>query len=206
MDRINLRKIAEAVLKPVRDALTCQLRNYDHVLDADEHKKKLKMQLNYITVILDADDSILFSGERMTSLFNRLLILTIEGAEDIKFLGEEEGRLAIRATLDGMRRTTRGDGDDNLQQLIARRYATQEERICAYADYFKKLDPCSSWDEKTDAEVLSRFHIWCGELFGYAHIGKLERNLGRLIGFKIQRCNLPDDQKDTELSQAELAM
>jgi hypothetical protein len=206
MDRVNLRKIANAVLEPVRTALTTQLRNYDHVLDAEEHGKKLKMQLNYITVLIDADDSILFSGERMTSLFNRLMILMLESAEDIKFLGEEAGTAAIRETLDGIRQTTRGDGDDNLQQLIKGRYKTQEERIEAYAEYFKKLDPCSAFDETTDAEVLSRFHIWCGEMIGYVHIGKLERNLGRLIAFKIQRSNIPEDQKDTELSQAELAM
>jgi hypothetical protein len=205
-DRYRLRRIADTVLKPIREHLNMILRNYDHVLDAEERKKTVKWQLKYVTLMMDPKDAILFSGERMTSLMNRWLVLILESAEDIRCLGEEEGIKAINATLDGTRRTTQGDGDDNLQGIIPGRYRNLEERIDRFADMYKLLDPCSAPDEKTDAEVLSRFHIWCGKKLGYVHVGKLERNMGRLIAFKIPRSNLHDDATQTALTQKELAM
>jgi hypothetical protein len=205
-DRYRLRRIADTVLGPIREHLNMTLRNYDHVIDAEERKKQVKWQLKYITLLMDPKDAILFSGERMTSLMNRWLVLILESAEDIRCLGEEEGIKAINATLDGTRRTTQGDGDDNLQGIIPGRYRNLEERIDRFADMYKLLEPCSAADEKTDAEVLSRFHIWCGKKIGYVHIGKLERNMGRLIAFKIPRSNLHDDATQTALTQKELAM
>lgn len=204
-DRYRLRKIAEQVLEPIREHLNMTLRNYDHVLDAEAREQMIKWRLKYVTLLMDPRDAILFSGERMTSLLNRWLVLMLEGAEDIRVLGEEEGVKAINATLDGTRKTTRGDGDDNLQGIPAGRYKDLEERIDRFADMHKLLEPCSAPDEKTDAEVLSRFHIWCGKT-GYVHIGKLERNMGRLIAFKIPRSNLHDDATQTALTQKELAM
>jgi len=205
-DRYRLRKIADTVLKPIREHLNMKLRNYDHVLDAAERQQQIKWRLKYITILMDPKHAILFSGERMTSLMNRWLVLMLEAAEDIRVLGEVEGVKAINATLDGTRRTTQGDGDDNLQGIIAGRYRNQEERINRFADMYKLLEPCSAADEKTDAEVLSRFHIWCGKKTGYVHIGKLERNMGRLIAFKMPRSNLHDDATQTALTQKELAM
>jgi len=205
-DRSRLRRVAEAVLEPVRRHLNMVLRNYDFVLDAKEKQKMIKWRLRYITVLMDPRDALLFSGERITSLMNRWLVLMLEFAEDIRCLGEIEGVRAINATLDGKRRTTIGDGDDNLQGIVAGRYSSQEERVDRFADMYKLLDCCSSPQERTDAEVLSRYHIWCGDKTGYVHVGKLERNMGRLIAFKVLRSNLPDDVTQTMLTQKELAM
>lgn len=206
-DRARLRRLANRILTPIRDHLMMTLRNYDHVLDADARKKKIKWALRYITVLMDPTDAILFSGERMTSLMNRWLVLILESAEDLRCLGRQAGEHAILAMLDGkFRKTTVGDGDDNLQGIIPGRYKSQEERINRFAEMYKLLEPCSAPDEKTDAEVLSRYHIWCGEHTGYIHVGKLERNLGRLIAFRIQRAGLTDEDNQIALTDKQLIM
>jgi len=205
-DRYRLRHIAEVVLKPVREHLHQKLRNLDHVIDAEEHKKQIKWNLRYIKAILDPKDSILFSGERKTSLMNRWLVLLLEFAEDIRVLGNEEGVKRINAILDGTIRCTIGDGDDNLQGIPKGRYKNKAERICRFADMFKILDVCSGGKELTDCELLSRFHIWSARRHRYYHIGKIARNLGRLIAFKVLRPGLTDEDKTTRLSAKELAM
>jgi len=219
-DRRRLRGVATAALKPIEQYLRQQLRNFDHVLDADQHvvagrvtkdgqvqmeKRKIKWQLAYITLLMSPQDAILFSGERMTSLMNRWLVLMLEFAEDLRCLGEIEGTKAILATLAGKRRNTIGDGDDNLQGIIPDRYKNKEERINRFAEYYKLLDVCSAEDETTDAEVLSRYHILVGKN-EYIHIGKLNRNMGRLIAFKIKRPNSHEDETTTSLTQPEVQM
>jgi len=215
-DRIRMRKIAQQVLQHVSDYLNVKLRNYDHVIDADERKLKIKWQLKYISAMMDAKDAILFSGERITSLMNRWLVLTCEFAEDLRCMGIVEGTKAIQATLDGTRKITQGDGDDNLLGRVKGRYISRDDRICRFADMFKLLDICSAWGETRDAELCSRYHIWCGPELGYIHVSKLERNLGRLIAFKVQRSGFTSEGAiktmptregaQTNLSQKELAM
>jgi len=217
-DRRRLRGIATKVLKHVEAYLQKRLRNFDHVLDAHKNivasygtkqgvhqeSRKIKWCMSYITLLMSPQDSILFSGERMTSLMNRWLVLMLECAEDVRCLGEVEGKKAIIQTLAGKRRTTIGDGDDNLQGITPGRYQNKQERIERFAEYFKLLDVCSAEEETTDAEVLSRYHVLCGNR--YIHVGKLERNMGRLIAYKIKRPNVPADQLTTSLTQSEVQM
>lgn len=218
-DRARLRRMANMALTPIRKFLQTKerkasaLRNYDHVLDAHNtivksngERRKVRWQLKYITCLMTPGDCPLFSGERMTSLMNRWLVLVLECAEDLRCMGEELGTRAIHDTLEGKRLTTIGDGDDNLQGIYPGRYANTKERIERFADYYKLLDVCSAPDEQTDAEVLSRFHIWTQDLKRYVHIGKLERNMGRLIAFKIPRTDVDEDTDTTTLTNTEIQM
>jgi len=218
-DRARLRRLANMALVPIRDFLqtkerkASELRNYDHVLDAHNtvmksngERRKVRWQLKYITCLMTPRHCPLFSGERMTSLMNRWLVLVLECAEDLRCMGTELGTRAIHDTLEGKRLTTIGDGDDNLQGIIPGRYANTKERIERFADYYKLLDVCSAPEEQTDAEVLSRFHIWTQDLNCYVHIGKLERNMGRLIAFKIPRTDVDEDTDTTTLTTTEIQM
>lgn len=202
-DRRRLRMIAEAILEPIRDYLKEELRNYDFVLDAAEKEQTIRWQLRYLEVFMSAEDAILFSGERHTSLFNRWLVLMLEFAEDLRCLGDVEGATAIKATLDGDRDVTVGDGDDNLQGIPQDRYEDQDEHIQRFADMRKILEPCNEYGELTDAEVLSRFHVLVGG--EYFHISKLGRNMGRLLAFKV---DIPANQEEDQvaLNDKQLAM
>jgi len=219
-DRLRLRAIAEKLLKPIENALLIKLGRYDPVIAASEHQQKIIWCLKYIKVLLDPGDAILFSGERMTSLFNRLLVLILAAAEMLRIHGAVNGSAKIKHMMEGTRKVNRGDGDDAVEalgkwnqggdyDLLTRKpggYRDQTDRICRYADMGKILEPCSGPNEMTDCEVLSRFHIWAGELKGYIHIGKCERNMGRLIAFKVDRNGLSTDTTSTQLSDKEIIM
>lgn len=219
-DRLRLRAIAEKLLKPIENALLIKLGRYDPVMAASEHQQKIIWCLKYIKVLMDPTDAILFSGERMTSLFNRLLVLILAAAEMLRIHGAVNGAAKIKHMMEGTRKVNRGDGDDAVEalakwnkggdyDLLTRKdggYRDQADRICRYADMGKILEPCSGPNETTDCEVLSRFHIWAGEFKGYIHIGKMERNMGRLIAFKVQRNGLDAETKSTQLSTKEIIM
>ena len=229
-DRERLRSMAAMALVPVQAYLRRRLANYDMVRHIDAHinekdggPKLIMWQLHYINVLITPSDSILFSGERQTSLMNRWLVMMLEFAEDIRILGEVEGEKAIRQTmvaetktkmtLKGITKTTTcrrwmtiGDGDDNLQGIIPGRYEDKNERIKRFADMGKLLDVCSGPNEKTDAEVLSRYHIWDNKHKDYIHVAKIERNMARLVAFKIGRTNQEDGVFTTSLTQTELRM
>lgn len=202
-DRKRLRFCANAALEPIRAALGAACANRDFVLEADEKQENIKWCLKYVEVLMKATDALLFSGERMTSLFNRWLVLLCEFAEEIRCLGEVRGVAMIRHILDGTVRRSIGDGDDNLQGFPKDRYSSAEERVDRFADMYKLLEPCSAWEESTDVEVLSRYHIRAGN--DWFHIGKLQRNFGRLIAFKLQRSNVPADVTATAITPKEWA-
>lgn len=203
-DRQRLHQLACAVLRPLEEFLQAKLRAMDGVLDADEHKAQLKWHLKYITLLMDPVDSPLFSGERPTSLKNRWLVLIGKFAEDLRCLGDIEGEAHIVAVLDGELEDSTGDGDDDAQGIPQDRYATEADRIEAYAKMHKLLNPASHFYEQTDVEVLSRFHIWREAEDDYLHVAKLQRQMGRLTAYKIARTNMSPDIKTTALTQKEL--
>jgi len=204
-DRQRLHKIACAVLEPLQEYLKAKLRAMDPVLEAGNAGKQIKWHLKYITLLMDPIDSPLFSGERPTSLKNRWLVLLQRFAEELRVAASDaEGERAIIAILDGEEDITKGDGDDDAQGIPPGRYRDEEHRISCYADMYKILVPASNFYEMTDCEVLSRFHIWCPRTEKYIHIAKLQRQMGRLIAYKIPRTNIDCDITTTELTQTEL--
>jgi len=63
----------------------------DPLLDApgfSERKGQIIWELKDFVVTLDKDDGILFSGERGTSIYNRLLVRILRGAEILRFRGK----------------------------------------------------------------------------------------------------------------------
>ena len=72
----------QALLRKCETALESALESLDdHVLYAEQKRQRIRLQLTYIHVPLACDDSILFSGERMTSTGNKILIMIIIAAE-----------------------------------------------------------------------------------------------------------------------------
>jgi 8-oxo-dGTP pyrophosphatase MutT (NUDIX family) len=63
----------------------------DFVIKHGIDKKKIQITYHYFKVVIDVLASILFSGERLTSLGNRLLVLVCDGAEYIRKAVEEYG-------------------------------------------------------------------------------------------------------------------
>jgi hypothetical protein len=214
-DRKRVQYLVKQIVDPVMEHLELELRSYDHVLTTASlsHARQktaqkvetIKWKLKYCTVILECCDSILFSGERKTSLGNRFLVMILNFSETIRIDGEKDGSWNILTQMQNYRAATKGDGDDDLNARRKSDYPNARARVEAYLVYHKILAPCSAYDETTDCEVLSRFHIWCGLAVGYIHIAKLERNFGRLLAFHVDRAHVPDDCMTTVLTDKELA-
>jgi len=203
-DRRRLHEIACAVLRPMERYLNAKLRAMDLVLEADEFKTQIKWHLGYIQFLMDPEDSPLFSGERPTSLKNRWLVLIGKFAEEFRFRSDEEAEIHINKVLDGEEDETTGDGDDEGSGIPEDRYFDEEHRVNNYAEMHKILTPVSHWEERTDLEVLSRYHIWREKEDDYVHVAKLQRQMGRLIAFKIERSGIHPDITTTSLTQKEL--
>lgn len=96
-DRKRIYKLVKRILKRVEKDLQTQLDNFeDPILYASKKKAKIRINLHYVRIALDACDSILFSGERKTSTGNRLLMLLIVAAEFLRIYGDEEGEKMIK--------------------------------------------------------------------------------------------------------------
>jgi 8-oxo-dGTP pyrophosphatase MutT (NUDIX family) len=74
------------------ERLSENLGEADFVIKHGMEKKKLEITYQYIKVVIEVLASILFSGERLTSLGNRLLVLVCDGAEYIRKAVEEHGK------------------------------------------------------------------------------------------------------------------
>jgi len=211
-DRKRVRKVMQTIIDVLKDLLEADFQE-DYVTQC-HGRRVLRWILKYIEVQLAAEDSILFSGERGTSIGNRILMLIIWGAELIRVFGETLGCEKIRRMFfcppeakkystdegpSGQHETidvaddkfpehpdydnNLGDGDDATMAIPETMYASREEFILAYEQYFKLVEPCSAWSEGTDLECLSMMCITSGsEQF---FIPKVGRNAQRLIAHKI---------------------
>ena len=77
------------------ERLNADLGEEDFVLKHGMDRKKIEITYHYMKVVVDVLVAILFSGERLTSLGNRLLVLVVDGADLMREacdrLGEEKG-------------------------------------------------------------------------------------------------------------------
>jgi hypothetical protein len=191
-DRERFRMIVNAVITPVDEYMNSQFNkikrfhNGDFVVEAVEAGRKLQWAMRYIKIQIKAEFAILFSGERGTSCIHRMKMLCIEGAENIRMLGYEEGRKAFEKILDGTHKWCCGDGDDNLTLFPANRYVdgyerfpvynedtemfshydsiwmtAKEKRMHHFALYHTVLEPCGEWGvhSKTAIELCSMYVI-----------------------------------------------
>jgi len=123
---------------------------------------KLQWRLREIIVSISWEDMILFSGERGTSIYNRLLVLILRTAEIMRLRGGggKTGRAAAIAFWAHNRRrcpaeegdTDVGDGDDTV--FTADDYDDEKAIVDAYTHYGKTIEPVIS---TTALEVLSRY-------------------------------------------------
>ena len=94
-DRARVRRVMRAVIDQLQGLLDAELQD-DYVTTCSRTNKVLVWILKYIIVMLKAADAILFSGERGTSIGNRILMLIVWGAELIRVYGDEEGKAKIQ--------------------------------------------------------------------------------------------------------------
>lgn len=216
-DRTRVRRVLRAVIDALTGLLDAEMQD-DYVKTCSAKKKVLVWFLKYIIVELRACDAILFSGERGTSIGNRILMLVVWGAELLRVYGDEEGKAKIekmfhcpeeahedgtdeRASGQAMTHgyeyvqyedkfpadpdmdNNIGDGDDCTLTIPDDMYASEDEFIAAWEAYYKLVEPCSSWSEKTDMECLSLMVIFVMNVAYF--VPKVARNAQRLVAHKI---------------------
>lgn len=212
-DRARVRRVLHSIVDVLQELLEAELQQ-DYVTQCAAKKRALRWILKYIEVQLAAEDSILFSGERGTSIGNRILMLIVWAAELLRAYGDDEGEDRIlrmfRCPAEAQNITTDerargiteqhamenhfpdderydnniGDGDDCTLAVPHTMYASEEEFILAYEAYYKLVEPCSAWDEGTDMECLSMMCITAGDKQFF--VPKVARNAQRLIAHKIR--------------------
>jgi len=200
-DRGRVRKVMSKAMGALQKHIRQKISVVDNVLSAHAEKRKLKWVLTYLTVAMDAIEALLFSGERFTSIGNRIVVLVCRGAELIRIHGEEKGREMFLQLLEGELDIDAGDGDDEAALVGVDDYESFEHMKLCYEAMHKLIEPSSSFKEPNCLEVLSRYHIKCGQT--YYHVAKPNRNLGRMIAFKIDRLSSEGDVRlrDDELRQ-----
>jgi len=212
-DRRRVRRVLCAIVDQVASLLDAELQQ-DYVSQCSARQRALRWMLRYIQVQLLADDSILFSGERSTSIGNRILMLITWSAELLRVYGIEEGTERIEKMFyspaaahktcsderapgvvelvpdkvcfadDPAYDNNVGDGDDCTLAIPRDMYASKEEFIIAYEQYYKLVEPCSAWDEGEDMECLS---LMCIQSAGKPYfVPKVARNAQRLVAHKIK--------------------
>jgi len=212
-DRRRVRTVLEAIVDRLQHLLEAELQK-DYVGQCRQSRRALRWLLKYIEVQLAAEDSLLFSGERGTSIGNRILMLIVFAAELLRVYGNEEGAEKIEKMLHcplaGHKVCTDeravgrveqfapednmpddpdcdiniGDGDDCTLSLHQEMYASMEEFVLAWEQYHKLVEPCSSWDEDTDMECLSLMCIHARDRAYF--VPKVQRNAQRLIAHKLR--------------------
>jgi len=93
-DRARVRRVIKSVCDVLQAMLDAELQD-DYVTHCHASKKYLVWILKYIIVELKACDAILFSGERGTSIGNRILMLITFSAELLRVFGDVVGRQKI---------------------------------------------------------------------------------------------------------------
>jgi len=212
-DRKRVRRVLQAVVDALEGLLEADLQS-DYVTQCAAKRKTIRWILKYIEVQIAADDSILFSGERGTSIYNRIIMLIVWGAILIEKFGETEGKSRIEKMLhcpgeahkdspddravgrveqhpvadkfpeDICYDNNIGDGDDCTLAIPHDMFASKEEFILCYEKYYKLVEPCSAWNEDTDIECLSLMKISSGSQEFF--IPKVQRNAQRIIAHKIR--------------------
>lgn len=212
-DRKRVRRVMAIIIDTLQELLDAELQA-DYVSQCAAKQRSLRWMLKYIEVQLSAADSILFSGERGTSIGNRILMLIVWGAELLRVYGLEEGADRIHKmfqcpaeahylctderahgqteqapVVDKFPEDLRydnniGDGDDCALAIPHDMYATKEDFVRSYEAYYKLVEPCCSWDEGTDIECLSMMCITAGDKQFF--VPKVARNAQRLIAHKIR--------------------
>jgi len=212
-DRKRVRRVMATVVDVLQGLLDAELQA-DYVTQCAAKQRALRWMLKYIEVQLSAKDSILFSGERGTSIGNRILMLIVWSAELLRVFGEDEGADRIRKMFhcptaahktctdekahgqteqaplaeyfpeDPRYDNNIGDGDDCTLAIPHDMYASEEEFIRAYEAYYKLVEPCSAWGEGVDMECLSNMCIEARNKQFF--VPKVARNAQRLIAHKIR--------------------
>lgn len=198
------------VVKLVRDLSAIFVASQDvHVDTLDPSDlEKVKWYFKTLAVHIPAEDCILFSGERGTSIFNRLLVLNLRTSEIIRKLGvsaaedfwqarwtkAEPDLVWEQASGDLSRRKRReapallydiGDGDDsafnnfvNTTSGKCRFYEDAQDAIDSYKAYGKTIEPVFAVGK---IEILSRFSMETkGANARPIHLVKMPKNLQRL--------------------------
>lgn len=169
-----IRLMVEGVMDDVIDVLAAQAVTADPTDQA-----AIKWQLKELFVKIGLVDMILFSGERGTSIYNRLLVLTLRTAEITRCRSE----VAAQCLWERNRRYTArsegdvdfGDGDDTV--FDARDYKSADEIAAAYKCYGKTIEPVLS---NTALEVLSRYAFLSKKGKFYALV-KVKKNVERCL-------------------------
>jgi hypothetical protein len=158
----------------------------------------IKWKLKTIVVSMAKEDMILFSGERGTSIYNRLLVLTLRTAEIIRFRGVD----AATAFWDKNQLKSQhvnpaeiysddgdvdfGDGDDTV--FTADDYKDADEIIAAYKCYGKTIEPVIS---SKALEVLSRYAFLSAKGKCVTMV-KLKKNVQRAVYGKRNTTRVED--------------
>lgn len=189
-------KIVEIVRKVaarLADILFPHVTDHDPMLTGSD---KIMWLLKTLMLRIDVEDAILFSGERGTSLFNRLLVLILRTAELTRLQGKEEAvkfwQCMQKPVDKGGKHQDTGDGDDTAFNNPG--YGSVSECVTAYAAYAKHIEPVES--DGHCMEVLSRFTtILGGKSY---HLAKIERNTQRMVlcCFDAQEAGVPMSAKD----------
>jgi len=197
-----------AVLRLIRTCIESMLggryaADFDKLMterDVRCSKEKIKWRLKFVDVLVSAIDALLFSGERMTSLGNRFLVVLLRTSELLRLKGEEVAELYWR-TLAGLTQELFdiGDGDDTAFEECGE-YIDAKDVVHAYAGYAKHIEPVYNRDS---LEVLSRYTLAVKD--GYVHLAKLTRNAGRTVFQSFQRKDLDSEPGFTPEEHREIA-
>jgi hypothetical protein len=197
-----------AVLRLIRTCVESMLggmyaADFDRLMmerDVRCSQEKIKWRLKFVDVLVSAIDALLFSGERLTSLGNRFLVVLLRTAELLRLKGEEAAEL-YWTTLAGITQELFdiGDGDDTAFEECGE-YIDAKDVVHAYEGYAKHIEPVYSTDS---LEVLSRYTLAVKN--GYVHLAKLNRNAGRTVFQSFQRKDLESPAGFTADEHREIA-
>jgi hypothetical protein len=184
-DRARVRKVIECLAElAMAGYLECHKKQMIDPTDTG----KLYIEMKHYLLIMEACDAYLFSGERMTSLGNRLLVIMIHCAEILKFRGEYELRCMLEAWL-GCEGTSgseyaktyqMGDGDDAAGVVLSE-YVSADHMTLCYRAYGKIIEVQFSTEVM---ELLSRHHVMHNDTVH--HVPKIPKNLGRCVASPIR--------------------
>lgn len=176
------RERVKAIVKRLSDALRVDEENQLN-FQSPTDRGRIVWYFATLRVRLELEDAILFSGERATSLGNRITVLILRTAEIIRLCGADVARefwVDMAAGLQPSIPETIGDGDDETGTMLPG--VTAESMTADYKAYGKIIEVTTS---NRSIEVLSRYHFVtnAGEV---VHLPKLLKNLGRLVGTTVQ--------------------
>jgi hypothetical protein len=193
-----VRKLVQDAALDIMDVLSAQADARDPT-----DLEKVRVFLKEISINVEYADMILFSGERGTSIYNRLLVLILRSAEILKHRGEPAvwhfWRSNRRYNPEEDPEIDLGDGDDTV--FDCRDYATAEDIIAAYKCYGKIIEPVIS---STAIEVLSRYSFLSAKGKFYALV-KAKKNVQRICYSRRSTTVVTDGEVDKHVSASELA-